>query len=193
MGINERSISEFGVISMEEYCRKCGAKLKENGKFCPNCGEKAPLPKNKILNKYVIIIIVIAVIITVLAAMFLMTSQTQIVDVDGVQFEIPSTYVNDPSRTDVSYDGNVKSTAMGWSNNESYIEIGITRTLGSGINSKEVAANVGGSPTTMFGYSGYYQKYDEESYSFVFGMKDKVCMVYVSDYDAFDDVKVIGD
>ena len=184
---NQRAL----VRLMDEYCKKCGAKLKEKGQFCPNCGEKAPSPKNKFLNKYVIIIIVIAVIITVAASAFLMMGQTQIVDVDGVRFEIPSSYVNDPSRTDVSYDGNVKSTAMGWSDDESYIEIGITRTPGAGINSKQVAANVGGSPTTMFGYSGYYQKYDEESYSFVFGMKDKVCMIYVSDYDAFDDIKVI--
>ncbi len=178
---------------MEEYCRKCGAKLKENGQFCPNCGEKVPSPKNKFLNKYTIVIIIAAVTIAILASIFLMQSQTQIVDVDGVQFEIPSSYINDPSRTEISYDGNVKSSAMGWSNNESYIEIGITRTPGAGINSKEVAADVGGSPTKMFGYSGYYQKYDEESYSFVFGMKDKVCMIYVSDYDAFDDIKVIGD
>ena len=121
-----------------------------------------------------------------------MSSQTQIVEVDGVRFEIPSDYVNDPSRTDINYDGNVKSSAMGWNNDNYYIEIGITRTPGSGINSKEVAANVGGTPTKMLGYSGYYQKYDEMSYSFVFPMKDKVCMVYVSDYDAFKDVKVIG-
>ena len=178
---------------MEEYCQKCGAKLKENGQFCPNCGEKAPSPKKKYLNKYLILIVVIAVASAVVASAFLMSNQTQIVSVDGVQFEIPSDYVNDPSRTEVSYDGNVKSTAMGWRNDKNYIEIGITRTPGEGINSKEVASKVGGSPTQMLGYSGYYQKYDEESYSFVFGMKDKVCMVYVSNYDAFGDVKVIGE
>lgn len=178
---------------MEEYCQKCGAKLKENGQFCPNCGEKAPSPKKKFLNKYVIIAAVIVVIIAVSTAAFLMTSQTQIVEVDGVKFEIPSDYVNDPSRNEVSYDGNVKSTAMGWNSDKNYLEIGITRTPGSGINSKEVAAKVGGSPTQMLGYSGYYQKYDDESYSFVFGMKDKVCMVYVSSHDGFDDVKVIGE
>ena len=42
------------------------------------------------------------------------------------EFEIPAEYVSEPSRTEVSYDGNVKSSAMGWSNDESYIEIGIT-------------------------------------------------------------------
>ena len=178
---------------MSEYCRKCGAKLKENGSFCPNCGLKVPSEKKKISKRYIIIAIIAALAIIIAASAFLISNQTQIVNVDGVEFEIPASYVNDPSRTDVSYDGNVKSTAMGWSNDESYIEIGITRTPGSGINSKEVAANVGGSPTKMFGYSGYYQKYDEESYSFVFGMKDKVCMIYVSNHDAFDDIKVIGE
>ena len=177
---------------MEEHCQKCGAKLKENGQFCPNCGEKAPSPKKKFSSKHVIILVVIVAVIAVAAAALLMGNQTQIVNVDGVQFEIPADYINDPDRTEVSYDGNVKSTAMGWRNDKNYIEIGITRTPGEGINSKEVAANVGGSPTQMLGYSGYYQKYDEESYSFVFGMKDKVCMVYVSNHDAFDDVKVIG-
>ncbi|MBQ7927873.1 MAG: zinc ribbon domain-containing protein [Methanobrevibacter sp.] len=178
---------------MDGYCRKCGAKLKEKGDFCPNCGEKNPAPKKNPRNRYIILIIIAVIVIAVLASVFLVGNQTQIVTVDGVKFEIPSSYVNDPSRTDISYDGNVKSSAMGWSNDENYIEIGITRTPGSGINSKDVAAQVGGSPTKMFGYDGYYQKYDEESYSFVFGMKDKVCMIYVSDYDAFSDVKVIGE
>lgn len=178
---------------MDGYCRNCGAKLKENGDFCPNCGEKNIAPKKNLMKKYVILIIIAVVIMAVLASIFLVGNQTQIVTVDGVKFEIPSSYVNDPSRTDINYDGNVKSSAMGWSNDENYIEIGITRTPGSGINSKEVASQVGGSPTKMFGYDGYYQKYDEESYSFVFGLKDKVCMIYSSDYDAFKDVKVIGE
>jgi len=178
---------------MEEYCKNCGAKLKKTGDFCPNCGEKNPKHKKNILNKYAILILILIVIGAVVASIFLVGNQTQIVTVDGVKFEIPSSYVNDPSRTDISYDDNVKSSAMGWSNDENYIEIGITRTPGSGINSKEVAAQIGGSPTKMFGYDGYYQKYDEESYSFVFGMKDKVCMIYVSDYDAFSEVNVIGE
>ena len=178
---------------MERHCEKCGAKLKQTGDFCPNCGEKITSPRKKFLNQHAILFIIIIVIMAVSASIFLIGGQTQIVTVDGVKFEIPSSYINDPSRTDISYDGNVKSSAMGWSNDEHYIEIGITRTPGSGINSKEVAANLGGTPTTMFGYSGYYQKYDEESYSFVFGMKDKVCMIYVSDYDAFSDVKVMDE
>lgn len=111
---------------------------------------------------------------------------------DNVEFEIPNDYVSEPSRTNISYDGNIKSSAMGWSNEENYIEIGVTRTPGAGINSQEVIENVGGSPTKMFGYTGYYQKYDDESYSFVFGMKDEVCMIYVSNHDVFYDIKVIS-
>ena len=178
---------------MDIYCKNCGQKIKETEKFCPNCGEKVIIPEKNFKNKYVIIAIIIIVIIAVLASTLFLTTQTQIVKVDNVRFEIPSDYVSQPSRTEVNYDGNVKSSAMGWSNDESYIEIGVTRTPGAGINSKEVAAEVGGSPTKMFGYDGYYQKYDEESYSFVFGMRDKVCMIYVSDYDAFKDIKVIGE
>ncbi|MEE0902484.1 MAG: zinc ribbon domain-containing protein, partial [Methanobrevibacter sp.] len=131
---------------MPGHCRKCGAKLKEKGEFCPNCGEKNHAPRKKLINKYTILIIIAIVIIAIAASIFLVGNQTQIVTVDGVKFEIPSSYVNDPSRTDISYDGNVKSSAMGWSNDENYIEIGITRTPGSGINSKEVASQVGGSP-----------------------------------------------
>lgn len=178
---------------MERYCRKCGIKIKEGAKFCQNCGEKAIDSDESFLNKYKIPLIATAIVAIILISFFALTPQTQIVKVDNVEFEIPADYVNEPSRTDVSYDGNVKSSAMGWSNDKTYIEIGVTRTPGSGINSQEVAANVGGSPTKMLGYSGYYQKYDNESYSFVFGLKDKICMVYVSDYDAFDDIKVIGE
>jgi hypothetical protein len=176
---------------MERYCRKCGAKLKSNDKFCPDCGEKAVLPNP--LSRYRIPI-AIAGIVLVAALLFAFSfNQTQIVEVDNVQFEIPADYVSEPSRTDVSYDGNVKSSAMGWSNDDNYIEIGVTTIPGSGFNSKEAASNVGGSPTKMFGYSGYYQKYDDEGYSFVFGMRDKVCMIYVSNHDVFDDIRVLGD
>lgn len=177
---------------MDEYCRKCGEKLKGNVQFCPNCGEKI-LGRNKnFLNRYSILIAAVILILAVLASVFILSHQTQTVTVDNVKFELPSDYVNEPSRTEVSTDEGVKSSSMGWSNDKYYIEIGVTRIPGSGINSDEVAANVGGTPTKMYGYSGYYQKYDENSYSFVFGMKDEVCMIYVSDYDAFGDVKVIS-
>lgn len=178
---------------MVKYCRKCGVELKEEAIFCPNCGEKAIAPNKNFFEKFKIPLIIGGIIIITLIAFALLTPQTQIVEVDNVEFEIPADYVSEPSRTEVSYDGNVKSSAMGWSNDESYIEIGITRTPGSGINSNEVAATVGGSPTKMLGHSGYYQKYDNEGYSFVFGMKDKVCMIYVSDYDAFNDIKVLDE
>lgn len=178
---------------MGKYCRNCGAKLKRNEEFCPKCGEKAIAPPENSLDRFKIPLIIGIAIFAVIVSFILLTPQTQIVEVDNVQFEIPADYASEPSRTDVSYDGNVKSIAMGWSNNETYIEIGVTRTPGSGINSQEVASTVGGSPTKMLGYSGYYQKYDNEGYSFVFGMKDKVCMVYVSDYDAFNDIKVVSE
>ena len=176
---------------MDIFCKNCGQKIKENEKFCPNCGEKVIVPQKSAVNKYMILAIIAVAIIAVSASALFLTSNTQIVKVDNVRFEIPNDYVSQPSRTEVNYDGNVKSSAMGWSNDDTYIEIGVARTPGAGINSKEVAAGVGGSPTKMLGYDGYYQKYDDESYSFVFGMKDKVCMIYVSDYDAFNDIKVI--
>lgn len=174
---------------MENYCRNCGEKLKENQQFCAKCGKEVnPGFFNK---KTVILILIIAAIIAAGCGILIQPS-TQIVEVDNVKFEIPADYVNEPSRTEVSYDENVKSSAMGWSNNENYIEIGITRTPGAGINGNEIAASLGGTPTKMYGYTGYYLDYELEGHAFVFGMKDKVCMIYVSDYDAFDDVKVIG-
>ncbi len=178
---------------MEKYCRNCGVKLKENDEYCPNCGKKAITPKYSFFEKHKIPLIIVAIIAVILIALVISTPQTQIVEVDNVEFEIPADYVSEPSRTEVNYDQNVKSTSMGWSNKDTYIELGVSRTPGKGINSQEAASYVGGSPTKMLGYSGYYQKYDDESYSFVFGMKDKVCMVYVSDYDAFNDIKVVGD
>ena len=81
---------------------------------------------------------------------------------------------------------------MAWSNDKNYIEIGITKTPGSGFNSEEVSASLGGTPTTMFGHYGYLLEYENEGYAFIFGLKDEVCMVYVNNYDAFDDVKLIG-
>ncbi|MBR4448511.1 zinc ribbon domain-containing protein [Methanobrevibacter sp.] len=178
---------------MTEYCSKCGEKLKEDAVFCANCGEKVPNKNKTLLNKYVIIIIIIILIVL---AVFLSTTfllnQTQVVKVDNVQFELPADYVKEPSRTEISYDENVKSSAMGWSNDKYYIEIGVTKTPGAGFNSEEVAASLGGTPTKMFGYTGYYLEYENEGCAFIFGLKDEVCMIYVSDYDAFEDVKVIG-
>lgn len=175
---------------MDRYCENCGVKLKENAQYCQKCG--AEVPKKTNFKKYAVIIAAVIIIAGIAGSVTLLLNQTQVVKVDNVEFEIPSDYVNDPSRTEVSHDQNVKSSAMGWSNDKYYIEIGVTRTPGEGINSKEVAAKLGGSPTKMYGYDGYYQKYDEKSYSFIFGLKDEVCMIYVSDYDAFSDVKVLG-
>jgi hypothetical protein len=177
---------------MTEYCRNCGEKLKDDALFCANCGQKVPKKQDGFFNKYVIVFILILIILAILFSSMFIFNQNQTVRVDNVQFELPSDYVKEPSRTEVSYDENVKSSAMGWSNDRNYIEIGVTKTPGSGFNSEEVAASLGGTPTKMFGYSGYYLEYENEGYAFIFPLKDEVCMVYVSDYDAFDDVKVIG-
>ena len=177
---------------MTEYCSKCGEKLKEDAVFCANCGEKVAGKHNSFSNKHILLIIAIFAILAIFLATTLFLNQAQTVKVDNVEFEIPADYVKEPLRTDVSFDGNVKSSAMGWSNDKSYIEIGVTRTPGEGINSEKVAASLGGTPTKMYGYTGYYLEYENEGYAFVFGIKDEVCMIYVSDYDVFDDINIIG-
>lgn len=177
---------------MTEYCSKCGEKLKEGALFCANCGQKVPNKNNRFLNKHVLLIIIILIILAAFISATLFLNQTQTVKVDNVEFQIPSDYVKEPLRTDVNYDGNIKSSAMGWSNDENYIEIGVTRTPGAGINSQKVAADLGGTPTKMYGYTGYYLEYENEGYAFVFGIKDEVCMVYVSNYEVFDDISVVG-
>ena len=176
---------------MTQYCPNCGEKLKEDALFCANCGQKVSKRHNN-LNKYFILIIIVIIVLAIFLSVSFMSNPTQTVRVDNVKFELPADYVKEPSRTNVSYDENVKSTAMGWSNDKYYIEIGVSKTPGSGFNSEEVAAGLGGTPSKMFGYSGYYLEFENEGCAFVFGLKDEVCMVYVSDYDAFDDVRVIG-
>ncbi|WP_405293001.1 zinc ribbon domain-containing protein [Methanobrevibacter sp.] len=177
---------------MTDHCPKCGERLKENAVFCGNCGERVSKDYKKFFNKFTIIVIIVLVILAIFVSFSYISSQTQIVKVDNVQFELPSDYVNEPSRTDINYDQGVKSSSMGWSNDKYYIEIGVTRTPGEGVNSEKVAADLGGTPTKMFGYTGYYLEYENEGYAFIFGLRDEVCMVYVSDYEAFDDVGVIG-
>lgn len=177
---------------MTDYCSKCGEKLKEDAVFCANCGEKVSGRHNKFLNKHVLLAILIFIIVAAFLSATLFLNQTQKVKVDNVEFEIPADYVKEPLRTDVSYDGNVKSSAMGWSNDDSYIELGVTRTPGAGIDSQKVAADLGGTPAKMYGHTGYYLEYENEGYAFVFAIRDEVCMVYVSDYDVFDDINVIG-
>nr|WP_294998513.1 zinc ribbon domain-containing protein [uncultured Methanobrevibacter sp.] len=177
---------------MTEYCRKCGEALKDDALFCANCGEEVPDRRNGFSKKYIVLIAVALIIVAIAASSFLIMNHSQTVEVDNVKFELPADYVKEPSRTNVSFDGNVKSSAMGWSNDKNYIEIGITKTPGSGFNSEEVSASLGGTPTKMFGYYGYLLEYENEGYAFIFGLKDEVCMVYVNNYDAFDDVKLIG-
>lgn len=177
---------------MTEHCRKCGEPLRDDAVFCANCGEKVPGKQMNFSKKHIFIIVIVIAVVAIIASSFLIINQTQTVKVDNVRFEIPSDYVKEPSRTNVSYDGNVKSSAMAWSNDKNYIEIGITKTPGSGFNSEEVSAILGGTPTTMFGHYGYLLEYENEGYAFIFGLKDEVCMVYVNNYDAFDDVKVLG-
>ena len=177
---------------MTKYCSKCGEKLKEDALFCANCGEKVPNKQNRFSNKHILIILIIFVILAIFLSATFLLNQTQTVKVDNVEFEIPADYVSEPLRTDVNYDGNIKSSAMGWSNKDNYIEIGVTRTPGKGIDSQKVAADLGGTPTKMYGYTGYYLEYENEGYAFVFGIKDEVCMVYVSNHDVFDDISVKG-
>ena len=178
---------------MTEFCPNCGEKLKEDALYCANCGVEVKKRHDGLFNKYTALIVIVLIVLAIFVSSTFLFGQTQTVKVDNVEFELPSDYVSEPSRTEVSYDGNVKSSSMGWSNDKNYIEIGVTRTPGAGINSKEVAASLGGTPSKMFGYSGYYVEYENEGHAFIFGLKDEVCMVYVSDYDAFSDVKVIGE
>ena len=193
MKLKTNIVNPVTVLIMTEYCPKCGEKLKDDAVFCGNCGEKVSNKDKARLNKYAFLIVVaVLIIFAVFLSTTLTSNQTQVVRVDNVEFELPADYVREPSRTEVSVDENVKSSAMGWSNDKYYIEIGVTKTPGSGFNSEEVAASLGGTPTKMFGYSGYYLEYENEGCAFIFGLKDEVCMIYVSDYDAFDDVKVIG-
>lgn len=175
---------------MENFCRNCGKELEENAKVCRHCGKQ--VAKKTFLDKKLLILIPIIIIILLALSFMFLHPSTQIVKVDNVEFELPSDYVNEPSRTEVSTDENVKSSAMGWSNDKHYIEIGVTRPIGSGINGDEIASKIGGTPTKMYGYTGYLLEYADGGHAFVFGMKDKVCMIYVSDYDGFGDVKVIG-
>ncbi len=174
---------------MAKYCSNCGEKLRDDALFCANCGEKVP-KKHQFKNKFLILIILI-VILAVISFVFLF-NHTQTVKVDNVEFRLPSDYATEPLRSDGDYDQGVKSTSKGWSNDENYIEIGVTRTPGGGINSQKVASTLNGTPTKMYGYSGYYLEYENEGCAFVFGLKDEVCMIYVNDDQAFDDVEVVG-
>ncbi|MDO5809711.1 MAG: zinc-ribbon domain-containing protein [Methanobrevibacter sp.] len=177
---------------MTEYCSKCGEPLKDEALFCANCGEKVPNRHNKFSNKYLILIVIAVIALAAIGSAFLFFNQAQTVQVDNVEFEIPADYVSVPSRNNVEYDGNIESTSMGWSNDKYYIEIGIVKTPGKGIDSDKVASTIGGTPHKLFGYSGYYLDYGNEGCGFVFGLRDEVCMVYATDYDAFKDIKVIG-
>ena len=70
---------------------------------------------------------------------------------DNVEFEIPSDYVKEPLRTDVNYDSNVKSSAMGWSNDDNYIEIGVTRTYSTDpFTTGYAGTNSGTTPDAIF-------------------------------------------
>ena len=131
---------------MAEHCPKCGEKLKENAVFCPNCGQKISKNYSGFFNRFTIIVIIVLVILAVFVSVTYVSSQTQVVKVDNVQFQLPSDYVNEPSRSDINYDEGVKSSSMGWSNDRHYIEIGVTRSPGEGVNSEKVAADLGGSP-----------------------------------------------
>lgn len=117
---------------MTKYCKSCGEELQNEALFCANCGEKASQKHKSFLNKYIVLAIIILIVLAIFITSTFVLNQTQTVKVDNVEFQLPADYVSEPSRTDVSYDGNVKSSAMGWSNDENYIEIGVMRSLGKG-------------------------------------------------------------
>ena len=46
---------------MDEFCQKCGTKLKKEAQFCPNCGAKVKPSK----KKYLILIFIVVIILSI--------------------------------------------------------------------------------------------------------------------------------
>lgn len=180
------------------YCQNCGEKIVGGENFCKNCGTRINTPKEEkpgFWKPFKIPIIIIAVIVLIsiisMGLFYMSTSaESQEVQVDTLNFNIPDYFVPDDNLTVDEVDDGVKYVSKYWIHDEDYIEIDVMYAKEGNVDANDVARQVGGTKQTLMDHDGYYTEFSD-AYSFSFVEDNKLVTVYTSDYDLFDEIEVL--
>jgi len=180
-------------------CPGCGRKLDPGEDYCSECGTNANDTKTESFlrkNRNVLLVAVVAVVLLIAVSLVAMTGTTpeaepQNVEVGSTNFIIPGDYQIDPSSIDVDYKYRSATFAKAWVNSDGDVIYIATMTVPYGVDVESVLSSEGGSHKSMIGYDGYYTE-EDGFYNFAFETGGYVCVVTVSDPQAFDEIRCLG-
>ena len=182
--------------NIQRFCPGCGEKLTENEYFCRNCGLKLKEPEKKgFLSKYktplaIIAVIVIILIVAVGAYISVAPVESQDVQVDTLNFTIPSYMTLDEDESYTQNDGNVKIASTYWYDGQNELEIDVISSSDSNFNPESIAKESGGTKQTLMGHEGYLNESDGV-YEFSFVKDNKLCTVYTTSEELYENIEVV--
>ena len=182
--------------NVEEICPKCGANIEDSENFCDNCGanlnEPEPGKINNILDKYRLPIII--VIIAIIAVIAFVTVPMIIDYSSGSQIVNVDGY-------DFKIPGNFNESSDEKAVKEEYG--GISRhwkngdeyieiwILPSQYDAQSKIASLGGSIDNKYGYTGYHNVFRDGGEEFGFERNNNEIYIFVSDPKLFDRIEVL--
>ena len=181
-----------------KFCPNCGEKLINNPKFCESCGCKinnSQPEEDGFFKRHQtpIIIIGAVLILAVIAAVALSTItiySTQEVQVDTFNFEIPGNFEENVLNSLSENDKGIKTESKFWEDGDEFIEIDVMYSANGYVDANKINDGMGGQKESMFGYEGYYNELSD-AYTFSFVKDNKLCTVYTSNLDLFDQIEVL--
>jgi len=188
------------------FCDKCGEKLLKGDKFCPNCGKSfEDNKKSNNTNKNLIIVIIALVAILIVIGGILSTnlsnnSFSNVVDVGGIEFNIPEDFtLTDSNYNDVGKEYGVNSPGFKmyssvYENGSSYIGMIVTPYSTRSLADNRISLIQEGNEVqdTVIGeYSGF-KVLGSDKNAFVFKKNEAMIYLIVSPDLENDIVKIIG-
>lgn len=150
--------------------------------------------KEGFLSKYktpLAIIAVIAIILIVAVGAYISVApvESQDVQVDTLNFTIPSYMTLDEDESYTQNDGNVKIASKYWYDGQDEIEIDVMSSSDSSFNPKSIVKDTGGKKQTLMGQDGYLNESDG-IYEFSFVKDNKLCTVYTTSEELYENIEV---
>lgn len=188
-----------------KYCPDCGNRIYTDSRFCPHCGRAVAIQngpihhpvavqKESFFEKHKTPIMIIAIIaaiaiVGIAAFMTLSPGTPQDVEVDTITFTIPGGFTRDPSQSGSETEDGVYTCYEHYTNGGDFIELDVMYpSTGSDAElAEKVARELGGTPATMCGQTGYYNELSD-AYSFAFVKDGKLCTIYVSNSNLFEEI-----
>ena len=134
--------------------------------------------------------IVIILIVAVGAYISVAPVESQDVQVDTLNFTIPSYMTLDEDESYTQNDGNVKIASKYWYDGQNELEIDVISSSDSNFNPESIAKESGGTKQTLMGHEGYLNESDGV-YEFSFVKDNKLCTVYTTSEELYENLEVV--